>query len=81
LKSASDRISCWVIERLFRRSPSLLSALYATRTRWITQSLDKKSPEACRLRKFSTMGSAVTFPVQTILFSVLAVSSVLYTRS
>ncbi|UJQ85424.1 MAG: putative replicase protein [Alehxovirus pseudonemorisvicinum] len=80
LSSASDRISCWVIERLFRRSTTLLSALHSCRTRWITQDLDKRCPDRKRLRKFSTMGSAVTFPVQTILFSVIAVGATLNKR-
>jgi hypothetical protein len=80
LSSASDRISCWVVERLFRRSPSLLNALKASRTRYIRQDIDLKSPKLHKLRKFSTMGSAVTFPVQTILFTIIAISAVLVTR-
>jgi len=78
LSSASDRISCWVVERLFRRSPTLIHALCAVRTRWITQDIDGKSPSHHRLRKFTTMGSAVTFPVQTILFATIAIGAVLY---
>lgn len=78
LSSASDRISCWVVERLFRRSPTLIHALCAVRTRWITQDIDSRSPSHHRLRKFTTMGSAVTFPVQTILFSVISIAAVLY---
>lgn len=80
LSSASDRISCWLVERAFRRSPTLLQALHSCRTRWITQDLDKKSPKVIRLRKFSTMGSAVTFPIQSILFYGIAVAAVLQTR-
>jgi len=78
LSSASDRISCWVVERLFRANPSLLEALYSSRSMWLKQDIDRKSPAFIRLRKFSTMGSAVTFPVQSILFTVLAVSALLY---
>ncbi|UJQ85898.1 MAG: putative replicase protein [Leviviridae sp.] len=78
LSSASDRISCWAVERLFRRSPSLVSALHAVRTRWIEQDIDKNSPRFHKLRKFTTMGSAVTFPVQSILFAVVSISAVLY---
>lgn len=80
LSSASDRISCWLIERLFRKRPELLDALYACRSRWIKQEIDKKSPEFHELRKFTTQGSAVTFPVQSILFYVLAVGTTLYKR-
>ncbi len=80
LSAASDRISCWLVERFFRRSPSLLQALYATRTREIEQDLCKKLPRVKSLRKFSTMGSAVTFPIQTILFSIIACSATLIVR-
>lgn len=78
LSSASDRISCWLVERIFRRSPSTLEAFYATRTRWMVQDIDKLSPRYHRLRKFSTMGSAVTFPVQSIVFAVIAIGCVLH---
>jgi len=81
LSSASDRISCWLIERLFRKRPELLDAFYASRSRWITQDIDKKSPKHSKLRKFSTQGSAVTFPTQSILFSVIAIGTILHCRN
>jgi hypothetical protein len=81
LSAASDRLSCFLIERLFRRSPSTLSAFYAVRTRWIVQDIDKKSPAFHKLRKFSTMGSALTFPVQSIVFLIVALGSVLWAES
>jgi len=80
LSSASDRISCWVVERLFRLRPELLECMYSVRTRSVTQSIDRKSPQTSRLRKFSTMGSALTFPVQTYLFTTLVVGTILATR-
>jgi hypothetical protein len=80
LSSASDRVSCWLVERLFRRSETLLKGLHASRTRWISNEIDKKSPRTYVLRKFSCMGSACTFPVQSIIFWMIAVTSVLYTR-
>jgi hypothetical protein len=80
LSSASDRISCWLVERLFRTSPSLLDALQASRTRWIRNDIDRKSPRLYKLKKFTTMGSAVTFPLQTIIFTYIAIGSVLFTR-
>lgn len=78
LSSASDRISCFLIERLFRRNDGVLAGLMASRTLFITQDLDRKQPRLLRLRKFSTMGSAVTFPVQTILFSCFAVACTIF---
>jgi hypothetical protein len=80
LSSASDRLSCWLVERIFRRSPTLVSALHASRTRWVVNTIDCKSPQYHVLRKFACMGSACTFPVQSYVFSILAVSSVLYER-
>ena len=76
LSAASDRISCWAIERLFRRSPSLLHAIYASRTRWIRQDIEKKLPSMITLNKCFTMGSAITFPTQTLLFAAVAVACV-----
>jgi hypothetical protein len=75
LSAASDRMSCWVVERLFRRNPSLLRALHASRTFVIRNLVDKKSPEFYYLRKFSTMGSAVTFPVQSLCFLTVAIAA------
>jgi hypothetical protein len=80
LSSASDRISCWMVERLFRRSPSLLNSFHAVRTRYITNGIDKKSPKLTKLRKFSTMGSALTFPVQTYAFTMIAIGCLLKER-
>ena len=80
LSSASDRLSCWLVERIFRRQPTLIDAMHASRTRWVVNTIDKKSPKFHRLRKFACMGSACTFPVQTIVFACVAIGAVLYTR-
>lgn len=78
LKSASDRMSCWVVERAFRGRYDLLEALFASRTPIIRNLIDKKSPEFYRLRKFSTMGSAVTFPIQSLVFACCALASLAF---
>jgi hypothetical protein len=80
LSAASDRLSCHLVERIFRRAPTVLNGFYAVRTRWIRQDIDKKSPQFYRLRKFSTMGSALTFPVQSIVFLCIALGCALYER-
>lgn len=80
LSSASDRISCWHVERLFRRLPCLLDALRSSRSVYLKQTICSSAPAYHRIRKYSTMGNATTFPVQTVFFTVLAVSSVLYAR-
>lgn len=81
LSSASDRLSCWTVERIFRRNSSLVAALHASRTRWVANAIDKKSPQFHKLRKFSCMGSACTFPVQSYVFAIVAIGSVLYSRN
>jgi hypothetical protein len=73
LSSASDRLSCAVIQRVFRRNKPLLEAFIASRTRYITNEIDQKSPGLHKLRKFSTQGSALTFPVQSIVFAAICI--------
>lgn len=80
LSSASDRLSCWAIERAFRRNKSLLDALHASRTRWVSNSIDKLSPRFSRIKKFACMGSACTFPIQSIFFSMVAIAACLYSK-
>jgi hypothetical protein len=77
LSSASDRLSCLLVERVFRAKPELLSAMMACRTSNLVQRLDKKHPEAVRLKKFASMGSALTFPVQSLVFYIICVTAVL----
>nr|UJQ85379.1 MAG: hypothetical protein 3 [Leviviridae sp.] len=71
LSDASDRLSCWTVERVFRRSPSVLRALHAARTRHLRDDISKV-PSFLRLKKFATQGTAVTFPVQSIVFLCIA---------
>jgi hypothetical protein len=73
LSSASDRISTWLVERIFRRNPVLLSYMSVCRTRFITNAIDDDCPSLHKLRKFSTMGSALTFPIQSIIFYTICV--------
>lgn len=80
LSSASDRLSCYVVERFFRRNIPLLEGLHAARTRWLVNPIDKKLPRYLLLRKFAAMGSATTFPVQTIVYAIVAVGCVLRQR-
>lgn len=80
LSSASDRLTCRLIERIFRSRKDLLVAFNSCRTHRIIQVLDDASPMCMDLKKFSTMGSAVTFPVQSIVFAILAIGSVISSR-
>jgi hypothetical protein len=80
LSAASDRVTPHVVGQLFRDNPNLLIALQSTRTRFITQKISIASPSVYELRKFSTMGSACTFPVESLIFLSVALASVLYER-
>lgn len=80
LSAASDRVTCHVVGQMFRDNPELLLALQCTRTRLISQKLHDGVPEMIALRKFSTMGSACTFPVESLIFFAVSVASVLCSR-
>lgn len=74
LSHASDSVSCWIVERLFRRNKTVLSALMATRTSSVTF----PSGEVMNLKKFSTMGAATTFPVQSIFYACVCIAAELW---
>ncbi|DAD51782.1 RNA-directed RNA polymerase [ssRNA phage Gerhypos.1_27] len=74
LSDASDRLSCWTVERVFRSNPSVLHALHAARTRLLRDSVSKH-PGFLKLRKFASQGTAVTFPVQSVVFLCIALAA------
>jgi hypothetical protein len=74
LSDASDRLTCWTVERIFRRNPSLVSCLHAARTRYIRDD-NLGYPDFLSLRKFASQGTATTFPVQSIVFLCIALAS------
>ncbi len=77
LSSASDRLSTRLVDYLFQGNRSLLECLHACRTRAVSIDSEK---DLILLRKFSTQGSACTFPVQTIVFTLIAVWAVALTN-
>jgi hypothetical protein len=80
LSAASDRVTCHAVGQLFARNRGLLCALRATRTMGVKQVLVSDRPERNFLKKFSTMGSACTFPVQSLFFLAISLAAVLYAR-
>lgn len=74
LSSASDRISCKHIESLMRSNIPLLEAFHAVRTRSWTDGVVNKG-QVYTTRKFTTMGSALTFPVQCLFFLAVTLAS------
>lgn len=80
LSAASDRLSCWVVERAFEVNPPLLRALHACRTRWLVNATGVGEKYFLKLRKFAAMGSGTTFPVQTIVYAYCAIAAILWTE-
>jgi len=80
LSAASDRVTCHAVGQMFRGNPKLLDCLRASRTQIVSQEVTDKVPREIRLRKFSTMGNACTFPVESLLFLSIALATVLAKR-
>jgi hypothetical protein len=81
LSEASDRVTCRLVERLFWGNKDLLKALIVTRTGHYTQEYTRDIPKEGNLRKFTTMGSGCTFPVETYAFFVLALAGMALARN
>ena len=80
LSEASDRVSCAFVGRFFRKNIRLLAALRASRTPCLVQHINPEVCELVELRKFSTMGSACTFPVESLIFLSVVLSACLAQR-
>lgn len=74
LSSASDRLSLWLLERVFRKNDTLLEAINASRTRVTTLPSKYFGNKSIELKKFASQGTAITFPVQTVVFLAIALS-------
>jgi len=79
LSSASDRLSCKLLERLFRRNIGLLERLNACRTSVIRNAINK-SWDTIVLKKFASQGSACTFPVQSVVYAIIASAVILHQK-
>jgi hypothetical protein len=76
LSDASDRLTCWTVERIMRTNPPLLEALHAARTRHIRDEVSYV-PSFLSLRKFASQGTATTFPVMSLVMLCIALGSTL----
>jgi hypothetical protein len=67
LSEASDRVHYGLVRRLFRWNPAFIEVMDATRSRAV------RLPDGTELllNKFASMGSALTFPVETMVFTVI----------
>lgn len=76
LSMASDCVTPDLVGNMFRFNPTLLSAFRATRTLCVSQQLTDKVSETLALKKFSTMGNAYTFPVESLAFLCITLAAV-----
>jgi hypothetical protein len=72
MKDASDRVSVMLIKRMFRYQPRLLRKLLALRT----PSTLLPTGSELSLHKYAGMGSALCFPVESLVFWALSVVAV-----
>lgn len=70
MKEASDRVSSRLIYEMFERVPTVRRALFAARS----HSTKLPSGEIVDLHKFAPMGSAICFPIESIVHYVLAIA-------
>jgi len=74
LSSASDRLSSDVVKLVFHRFPAFLEKLF--RFRSVEVRADRKPARS--LTKFAGMGNATTFPVQSVVFAMITIASILH---
>jgi hypothetical protein len=72
LSSASDLLSTSLVECVFANRPRYLSALLSCRTPSVN--VDK---HVVNLQKYAGMGNATTFPVQSCVFALVALASMI----
>jgi hypothetical protein len=77
LSDASDRVSCRLVSQMLRTEPELSGYVFGTR------STRAELPDGTlvRLRKFASMGSALCFPMEAMVFYIIMVSSRLVRRN
>lgn len=73
LSDASDRLSIYLIERLFSGSQSFLAFLHSVRTK----SAQYKGRPFNFLKKFASQGNALTFPLQTLVYYIICCGVIL----
>lgn len=75
LKSASDLLSNKLVHLVFQKHPDFLGAMEDCRTP--SCEIDDRQ---FTLRKFAGMGNALTFPVQSVVFALLAIAADCYRK-
>lgn len=73
LSEASDRVANWLVEDLFADFPWFSEGIDACRS---TRAM-LPSGDVIHLKKFASMGSALTFPIEAIVFAAIVIERVL----
>lgn len=76
LSEASDRVSLRLVKDLLRFNEYFLGVTLAARS----QSAELPTGERIHLRKFASMGSAMTFPIESMVFWTIVVMAVCRSR-
>ncbi len=76
LSEASDRVSLRLVKNLIKFNEYFLNCVLATRT----TSAELPSGERIHLRKFATMGSALCFPIESMVFWTIVVMAIAKAR-
>jgi hypothetical protein len=69
LSEASDRVHWWLVQQMVSGYPHLRDFLDATRS----QRAEVEGYGVIPITKFASMGSALTFPIEAMIFTILAV--------
>jgi len=77
LSEASDRVPNWLVEELFSNWPHFLEGIQACRSERVRLPDGRVKP----IIKFASMGSALTFPIEAMVFTATVVEAVLRARS
>lgn len=72
LSEASDRVANWLVEELFADFPHFLEGIQACRSTHASLPDGRIIP----LTKFASMGSALTFPIEAMVFASIVIESV-----
>lgn len=78
LKDASDRVPAALALAMFRSNPALRRAIAACRTKSAQLPDGRVVP---RLRKFASMGSALTFPIEAMYFYTIVVLALIKSQN
>lgn len=72
LKSASDLLSQEIVRVIFSKAPVFTDLLFGARSTYV----DTRNG-VHHMRKFAGMGNATTFPVQSVVFAVISIASIM----